>query len=139
MAELAETLAGLIEQKSGMREAILRDVPKAKFHPQKPDAGEMVKQVELVAHFLGREVADYFSQTNETMLALRRGIGLGRLVELTKDEGPRTKEDRPPATDDLSKATTDSGACFERERSAQAPVSPGAAPACRREGGCRPL
>ncbi len=52
-----------------------------------------------MAHFLGREVADYFSQTNDTMLALRRGIGLVRLVELTKDEGRRSN-------DDLSKATT---------------------------------
>jgi preprotein translocase subunit SecA len=99
VTELAEQLSTLIEQKRGMRDAILRDVPKAKFHPQKPDAGEMVKQVESVAHFLGREVADYFSRTNETMLALRRGIGLVRLVELTTDDGR-------PTTDDLSKSTT---------------------------------
>jgi preprotein translocase subunit SecA len=102
VGELAETLAGLIEQKPGMRDAILREVPKAKFHPQKPDAGEMVKQVDAVAHFLGREVADYFSRTNETMLALRRGIGLARLVELTDDS---SRSAHRPATDDLTKST----------------------------------
>ncbi len=84
ISELNEQLSGLMEAKPGLREAILQAVPKAKFHPQKPSADEMVKQVDAVAGFLGREVADYFSRTNETMLALRRTIGLNRLADLVE-------------------------------------------------------
>ncbi|HYP39803.1 MAG TPA: hypothetical protein VEX13_05530, partial [Chloroflexia bacterium] len=61
IAELSEQMAVMIEAKPGLREAILHALPKAKLHPQKPAADEMVKQVEAVASFLGREVADYFS------------------------------------------------------------------------------
>ncbi|MDQ6692839.1 MAG: hypothetical protein M3014_00225, partial [Chloroflexota bacterium] len=88
--ELGVQLNALLETKPGLREAILQAVPKAKLHPQKPAAEEMVKQVETTAAFLGREVADYFSRTNETLLALRRGIGLTTLVALTPtDAGVR--------------------------------------------------
>ncbi|HVF98905.1 MAG TPA: hypothetical protein VND68_03630, partial [Chloroflexia bacterium] len=80
VAELSEQLAGVMEAKPDLREAILRDVPKAKFHPHKPGPEEMIKQVDATASFLGREVADYFSRINETLLALRRGVALSLLA-----------------------------------------------------------
>jgi preprotein translocase subunit SecA len=84
IGELSEQLGGMLEAKPGLREAILAAVPKAKFHPQQPSAEEMIKQVEATASFLGREVAGYFGRTNETMLALRRSIGLSTLNELVQ-------------------------------------------------------
>src|SRR5436190_9394771 len=81
--ELGEQLSMLIEERPGLREAILQAVPKARFYPQHAPADEMVKQVEATASFLGREVADYFTRTNETMLALRRAIGLNTLVAMS--------------------------------------------------------
>jgi preprotein translocase subunit SecA len=108
VAELGEQLAGMMEEKPGLREAILRDVPKASFFPKKAPADEMIKQVEAVAHFLGREVADYFGRTNDTIVALRRSIGLTRLVELTVDGGRWT--------DDLGTATSELvGALYEND------------------------
>ncbi len=85
-AELSEQLQATIEAKPGLREAILREVPKAKFHPQTPAPEEMSKQVDAAAAFLGREVADYFNSINETTLALRRGIALSALVLLVPDD-----------------------------------------------------
>ncbi|MBF6612746.1 MAG: preprotein translocase subunit SecA [Chloroflexi bacterium] len=83
--ELSEQLALMLETKPALREAILQAVPKAKLPPQLPSADEMSKQVEATAAFLGREVAGYFSRTNETMLALRRAVGLQRLAELSHE------------------------------------------------------
>jgi preprotein translocase subunit SecA len=80
--ELGEQLAALMESKPGLREAILQAVPKARLHPQRPTAEEMVRQVDAAAGFLGREVAGYFGRTNETIVTLRRAIGLSTLVEL---------------------------------------------------------
>ncbi|MDQ3930145.1 MAG: hypothetical protein M3328_13480, partial [Chloroflexota bacterium] len=103
VAELSEQLAGIMEAKQGLREAILRDVPKAKFHPQKPGAEEMIKQVDATASFLGREVADYFSRINETLLALRRGVALSLLAELVPQGSPF----RPASTADVDAAVRD--------------------------------
>ena len=106
IAELNEQLSGLMEAKPGLREAILQAVPKAKFHPHKPSADEMVKQVDAVAGFLGREVADYFSRTNETMLALRRTIGLNRLADLveTRTKHASSLKEMEAATQELVNA-----------------------------------
>src|SRR5688500_1710557 len=105
-AELNEQLAGLMEVKAGLREAILQAVPKAKFPPHKPSADELVKQVDAVAGFLGREVADYFSRTNETILTLRRTIGLSRLADLmeTRTQHAASLHDMEAATQELVKA-----------------------------------
>jgi preprotein translocase subunit SecA len=89
LAELGEQLGAMVEEKPGLREAILAAVPKAKLHPQQPSAEEMIKQVEATASFLGREVAGYFGRTNETILALRRSIGLSTLNELVQGDGAR--------------------------------------------------
>jgi preprotein translocase subunit SecA len=102
IAELGEQMAAMIEAKPGLREAILHALPKAKLHPQRPAADEMVKQVEAVASFLGREVADYFSRTNETLLALRRAIGLSTLPRITPDF---VKPQRAVSLQDLEAAT----------------------------------
>ncbi len=80
--ELGEQLAALMDSRPGLREAILQAVPKARLHPQRPAAEEMIRQVDAAAGFLGREVADYFGRTNQTMAALRRAIGLYTLVDL---------------------------------------------------------
>jgi preprotein translocase subunit SecA len=90
LAELGEQLGAMVEEKPGLREAILAAVPKAKMHPQQPSAEEMIKQVEATASFLGREVAGYFGRTNETILALRRSIGLSTLNELVRGDGARS-------------------------------------------------
>jgi preprotein translocase subunit SecA len=82
VAELGDQLAVLLDEKPGMREAILHAIPKARLAPQRPPAEEMIKQVEAAANFLGREVADYFGRTGETIVALRRAIGLNTLVDL---------------------------------------------------------
>jgi len=108
--ELGAQLSTMMEVKSGLREAILHAVPKAKFHPQKPSAEEMVKQVDAVATFLGREVADYFSRTNETIIALRRTIGLSTLAGLVEAGF------EPADTSDLDAATQQLvGALAERD------------------------
>ena len=106
LTELNEQLSGLMDAKPGLREAILQSVPKARFHPQKPSAEEMVKQVDAVANFLGREVADYFSRTNEMMLALRRTIGLSRLADLmeTRTQHAAALQRLEAATQELVKA-----------------------------------
>jgi preprotein translocase subunit SecA len=104
VVELSEQLAGVIEAKPDLREAILRDVPKAKFHPHKPGPEEMIKQVDATASFLGREVADYFNRINETMLALRRGIALSLLPGLV----PQGSACRiPSSTGDIDTAVRD--------------------------------
>jgi hypothetical protein len=82
VGELGEQLSLLIEQKEGLREAILQAVPKARLHPHQPSAEEMVRQVEAATSFLGLQVADYFNRTNETMLALRRAVSLNALAAL---------------------------------------------------------
>lgn len=105
--ELGEQLSLLIEERPGLREAILQSVPKARFHPQRSSTDEMVKQVEATASFLGREVADYFNRTNETMLALRRAIGLNTLVALLPDssrELDRLSSDLDAAAQELVRA-----------------------------------
>jgi preprotein translocase subunit SecA len=79
VAELQERLSELMENKSGLRDAIQAAVPKAHFHPQKAGPEEMVKQVDAAAAYLGREVAGYFTHTNETIGTLRRAIGLSTL------------------------------------------------------------
>lgn len=79
-AELGEQLTALMEARPGLREAVLQAVPKAKLYPQKATPDEMTTQVDAAADFLGREVAGYFSRTNETILALRRAIGLSTLA-----------------------------------------------------------
>src|SRR5438067_2008677 len=94
VAELGEQLSLLVEQKEELREAILKDVPKAKLHPQRPSPEEMVKQVDATASFLGREVAGYFSRTNETMLALRRAVSLNTLIALSPDPSKAKELDR---------------------------------------------
>ena len=98
VTELAEQLTGLIEQNPASEKPSCATCPKPGSTHRSPIRAKWSSRSKSVAHFLGREVADYFSQTNETMLALRRGIGLVRLVEMTTDH-------RPPATDDLKKAT----------------------------------
>ncbi|HET6314405.1 MAG TPA: hypothetical protein VFH60_11255, partial [Chloroflexia bacterium] len=100
VAELSEQLAGVMEAKPDLREAILRDVPKARFHPHKPGPEEMIKQVDATASFLGREVADYFSRINETLLALRRGVALSLLAGIV----PQGSCFRPSSPEDLDGA-----------------------------------
>jgi preprotein translocase subunit SecA len=97
--ELGEQLSTMMEAKPGLRDAILQAVPKARFHPHKPSAEEMIKQVDAVAAFLGREVADYFSRTNETIIAMRRAIGLTTLATLVEAGF------KPAPTNDLDAAT----------------------------------
>ncbi|MEO5951942.1 MAG: hypothetical protein ABIQ44_05665, partial [Chloroflexia bacterium] len=104
VAELGEKLAAMMEEKQGMREAILKDVPKASFFPKKPAAEEMLKQVDAVAHFLGREVADYFGRTNETIVSLRRSIGLTTLIELTGGAHSAGRQELDKSTSDLVRA-----------------------------------
>ncbi|HET9495778.1 MAG TPA: hypothetical protein VFR15_16255, partial [Chloroflexia bacterium] len=101
--ELSGQLSTLMEQKPGLREAILRAVPKAHFHPHKSTAEDMIKQVEAVANFLGREVADYFSRTNDTILALRRAVGLATLARTT-GSGREVTADLEAATTELVRA-----------------------------------
>ena len=84
-------------------EAILREIPKANLYPKKATAEEMVKQVEAVATFLGREVADYFERTNETLVALRRAVGLRTLVDLVPNSNQQTA-DLDAATAELIRA-----------------------------------
>ncbi len=101
VAELGEQLAAMVEQKTGLREAILHDVPKASFYPKKATADEMIKQVDAVAQFLGREVADYFGKTNDTTVVLRRAIGLSMLIDMIGEE---PQADLEKATNDLVRA-----------------------------------
>ncbi len=105
--ELGEQFTTLMEAKPGLREAILQAVPRAKLHPQRPSAEEMVKQVEAAANFLGLEAADYFGRTNETMVILRRAIGLTTLTAMTPQppkEITRLSEDLNAAAQELVSA-----------------------------------
>ncbi|MFL5733100.1 MAG: hypothetical protein ACJ78Q_07835, partial [Chloroflexia bacterium] len=105
--ELGVQLSLLIEEHEGLREAILQAVPKARLHPQQPAAEEMVRQVEAATSFLGRQVADYFNRTNETMLALRRAVSLNALVTLSpkpSGELQRLASDLDAAAQELVRA-----------------------------------
>ena len=98
--ELGAKLSALIDAKPGLRDVILQAVPKAKLHPQRPSTDEMLKQVDAVANFLGREVADYFGRTNETTVALRRAVGLMTLIKLIE----QPSQDAVRLSGDLDKA-----------------------------------
>ena len=126
VTELGEQLAAKMEEKAGMREAILREIPKANLYPKKATAEEMIKQVEAVATFLGREVADYFGRTNETLVALRRAVGLRAWW---------TGAQQQPANSRTG--SSNGGACsgFAGERPHQAPGEAGPAIASRGKGG----
>jgi preprotein translocase subunit SecA len=87
VAELQERMGELMEAKAGLREAIVAAIPKAHFSPQKATPDEMVKQVDAATSHLGREVAAYFTRTNDTMTTLRRAISLPILAGLMEEEG----------------------------------------------------